>query len=258
MSKSTVVIGRPGSGKTAYLMDRVTEALEEGIPPSRIGMVSFTRAAVMVAAKRAAELMKHTGGGTDAKDFVNFKTLHAMAFSLLSLRKSRVMAGKHTEDFQALTGYNLSGIDVGEGTVANTIGSGSLYYHNLARARIETVARVMQEYPSRDVCPAQVREFGKAYTKFKASRGLMDFSDILEVAITENVTAPDLSVLLVDEAQDLSSLQWRFLDILSARADRVYYVGDSNQAIYSWAGADPDRFKLGPARQQSLIKGHRM
>jgi len=52
--------------------------------------------------------------------------------------------------------------------------------------------------------------------------------------------APKLDVMFVDEAQDLSPLQWAVVRKLCDHADKIYIAGDDDQAIYRWAGADVD------------------
>ena len=58
---------------------------------------------------------------------------------------------------------------------------------------------------------------------------------------------PKFKVVFIDEAQDLSPIQWMMYDILKSNAEDVYLAGDDDQAIYAWAGADVDRFIQEPA-----------
>jgi DNA helicase-2/ATP-dependent DNA helicase PcrA len=53
---------------------------------------------------------------------------------------------------------------------------------------------------------------------------------------------PRLEALIIDEAQDLSPLQWRLVEQLALRSQRCFLAGDDDQAIYNWAGADVDSF----------------
>ena len=61
---------------------------------------------------------------------------------------------------------------------------------------------------------------------------------------------------MVDEAQDLSPIQWKMYDILKKNSKHIILAGDDDQAIYGWAGADVARFQSEPAKdiilQQSL------
>jgi DNA helicase-2/ATP-dependent DNA helicase PcrA len=58
----------------------------------------------------------------------------------------------------------------------------------------------------------------------------------------ERDVAPKLEVVLIDEVQDLSPLQWKMVHSIISKAKTVYIAGDDDQAIYRWAGADVDYF----------------
>ena len=61
-----------------------------------------------------------------------------------------------------------------------------------------------------------------------------------------------LKVMFVDEAQDLSPLQWKMYD-LKSNSDDVYLAGDDDQAIYTWAGVDVNRFIKEPAKEEFYL-----
>ena len=68
---------------------------------------------------------------------------------------------------------------------------------------------------------------------------LYDFTDMLEIFVNYSSTVcPDLSVSFIDEAQDLSPLQWDGAHIIEQHSEKIYCAGDDEQAIYKWAGAD--------------------
>lgn len=60
--------------------------------------------------------------------------------------------------------------------------------------------------------------------------------------VAQKDKCPDFDVVFIDEAQDLSPIQWKMFDILKEKSKHIYLAGDDDQAIYSWAGADVDRF----------------
>ena len=64
---------------------------------------------------------------------------------------------------------------------------------------------------------------------------------MLEQFIEQDIS-PTFDVLFIDEAQDLSPLQWRMVRTLWKKADKTYIAGDDDQAIFRWAGADVDTF----------------
>lgn len=82
----------------------------------------------------------------------------------------------------------------------------------------------------------------RAYRHYKNSHGLLDFTDLLERVVDEPDRLPSLKALIIDEAQDLSKLQWRLVKALIERAAKTYVAGDDDQAVYTWAGADVDSF----------------
>ena len=77
--------------------------------------------------------------------------------------------------------------------------------------------------------------------RFKKEKRLHDFNDLLETFIAKNIT-PSFEVLFIDEAQDLSLLQWDMVRKIWANAKKTYIAGDDDQAIFKWAGADVDHF----------------
>jgi DNA helicase-2/ATP-dependent DNA helicase PcrA len=82
----------------------------------------------------------------------------------------------------------------------------------------------------------------RAYRHYKQSRALLDFTDLLEQIVHQPERLPRLDALIIDEAQDLSRLQWDLVTELAKRSKRSFLAGDDDQAVYNWAGADVDSF----------------
>ena len=111
---------------------------------------------------------------------------------------------------------------------------------------VEEVARA--RYPSnREIC-SKIQSFYKIYTDAKLSRGLTDYDDLLVFWLTLMEKFEDarsyfqnrFSHVLVDEYQDVNSLQARIVDQVASN-HQVMAVGDDAQCIYTWRGADrPD------------------
>ena len=91
--------------------------------------------------------------------------------------------------------------------------------------------------------------YGK-YTCFKKERDLIDFDDMLEMALNILEGSPDIlnsfknkyKYFNVDEAQDNSILQNRIIDILSSENNNIFMAGDEDQCIYGFRGACPQSF----------------
>jgi len=83
-----------------------------------------------------------------------------------------------------------------------------------------------------------VKQYNNSLTTYKKRNGLLDFTDMLQ----RYETALPIDICIVDEAQDLSSLQYRMAILASSQASEVYIAGDDDQAIFGWAGADVNKF----------------
>jgi DNA helicase-2/ATP-dependent DNA helicase PcrA len=228
-----IIIGPPGTGKTRTLLGEVDEALQNDIPPNRIGFLAFTKKA----AEEAIERAKVQFNFSDS-EMPYFRTLHSFAFRSLGLKKSRVLGNKDLREFGDILGLRLTGlVNAKEGSVYGyTKGDRAMFISSLSRLRrvsVEDQWRIMDDY----IGWREVERVHLGLIKYKESRGLFDFTDMLEVFI-ERGASPELDLLLVDEAQDLSRLQWQMVAKLAGSSKRVVVAGDDDQAIFQWAGAD--------------------
>ena len=96
------------------------------------------------------------------------------------------------------------------------------------------------------------------YEKFKKYNGLKDFTDML-VDLSENPSyIPQLKVVFLDEAQDLTPLQWKIAHLINEKTDRMFIAGDDDQGIYRWAGADINHFIGLEGGSEVLSQSHRI
>lgn len=212
----------------------VQDALKRGVAPSRIGFVSFTKKAANEGRDRARLIQK--------APFQYFQTLHSLAFTQLGYTRPRVMNGKVLHDFAAWMGLdlNFSRTFSDEGQYQRaTPDDRALFTINLARIQRRPLREVAREA---ELDWSLVNAVSYGLRRFKAERGLVDFTDMIENFIKTG-TAPELDLLCIDEAQDMSALQWEMADKLMERGKEVVIAGDDDQAIFGWAGADTDRFR---------------
>ena len=64
---------------------------------------------------------------------------------------------------------------------------------------------------------------------------------------------PKYDIVFIDEAQDLSPVQWKMVDIIRENSKYVILAGDDDQAIYGWAGADVKKFQDEPAKKDIIL-----
>jgi DNA helicase-2/ATP-dependent DNA helicase PcrA len=91
----------------------------------------------------------------------------------------------------------------------------------------------------------------KNYAEFKKKNKLLDFTDIIEMGISRNIDVP-VKIAIIDEAQDLTTLQWKMIEIAFRNCETMYIAGDDDQAIYEWSGADVNYF-LGIKADEQII-----
>lgn len=241
----TVIIGPPGTGKTATLVGRNTSAgvvpgivmdtLRDGYQPSDIAFVSYSRAAVQEAAARVGDVT-----GIDPARFTAFRTLHSTWARALG--GSNYMQAADWLRFKDRFGFNVSAHDesIEDGYkpgADETDGDRMLAAWDWCRAAMQPVDAA-QGRLGRFITLGEFRTFVGRYEEFKQASRKLDHGDIIVQAQARGLLL-DAPVILVDEAQDLSPLQVKTLEPSIERAERVWVVGDPDQAIYGFQGASP-------------------
>mgnify|MGYP005823310371 FL=1 len=234
----TIILGPPGTGKTTTLLNLVDEFIKTGIRPKQIGYFAFTKKAATEAATRASEKF-----GLDIEtDLENFRTLHSFAFRKLGITKEKMMGADDYREFGIKCGIPIKTTSFSNDD--GTFNSDNEYLTIINTARVKRMD-LLEYYDSRqnilDIERNTLYLLSEELKKFKKEKGLKDFTDLLEDFILKEIH-PSFEVLFIDEAQDLSLLQWDMVRCIWANAKKTYIAGDDDQAIFKWAGADVDHF----------------
>lgn len=223
-----VTHGPPGTGKTTYLAKMASEAAGRYGGRS-ILLASLTKAAAAEISQRQLPLPKDRIG-----------TLHSHAYRALGCPDIAEAAGEKLREWERSTGFKVahikSGDDDGENVYEDDHGEPSIYEaYVLLRARLT---------PRRE-WPLTVQEFAGEWEEFKNLHDLIDFEDMIDHAYKDTETAPgNPHVIYIDEAQDHSSSEFRLaIKWAKAAPGGGVIVGDTDQTIYAWRGADPKAFQ---------------
>jgi len=247
--------GPPGTGKTEKLIRRALAYIRIGTPIKRIGYFAFTKKAAL----EAKERMLNRNRQFQKKDLKYFQTLHSLAFHTLGLNEENVMQDYHYDDL----GKELSISVKAKRDLDSSpyLTCDNEYFQIITKAREKDI-EVWDEYCtgeySKDIRPNILKHVAANYIKYKKSNNLIDFTDMIHQFIQKKDLCPQFDVVFIDEAQDLSPIQWQMFDILKSNTKDMYLAGDDDQAIYAWAGADVDRFIQEPATEVVLKKSRRV
>lgn len=211
-----LVLAGPGSGKTRTLAGRVARLREQGTPAADIVAVTFTRRA---AGELRERLSAHLPPDGKAGPLPETDTLHALAL-------------KHWP--------GPAPVVLSEESARRAFAAANPGLDSRSAARAWNALSLGRE---RQALPETIRPCADAYAAWKRERGLADYSDLLETwltALRDGQPRP-WKHLLVDEIQDLSPLQRSLVLALAPEDGKGFFgIGDPDQAIYGFRGADAD------------------
>lgn len=231
------IYGPPGTGKTYRLISRARAYARIGSPLDKIGYFAFTKKA----AKEAKERMPFP-----PKRLRHFQTLHSLAFNTLSLSEDRVMQPYHYEDLGKLLNIRVRYQDKFNKEETHFLTCDNPYYQLIGRAMNKDISIEeefnLNEHNRNDVSWNTLKHISTNLVEYKKNNNLIDFNDMIHQFINKAEKCPEFDTVFIDEAQDLSKLQWKMFEVLKQKSKHIYLAGDDDQAIFSWAGADVDSF----------------
>ena len=218
----TVTAG-PGTGKTRTLIQRLAHLLAWGVSPHRITAITFTH--------RAAEEMRRRlrAAGGEAGEGVWVGTFHRFCHDLLTAIDQ--IAPPILDEREAAA------------VLAQAAGEGKTDLTVLARL----ISLHKSRWPQTDGdLPGESAVLYRGYQERLAALGVLDYDSLLIAALTALQTREDARAyarerawhLLVDEFQDINGVQYQLVRELAGDGRRLFVIGDPDQAIYGFRGAD--------------------
>ena len=240
--RSLLVLAGPGAGKTFCLIERIRYLIEQhGFDPSRICVFTFTNKA----AGEIAHRLETRAGLADAAQRITRGTIHAFCADLLR---------RYGEDIGLPAGFGIADEDYQLGVLRRIEGPRRWHRHTLTQFSASRFRNIGLHHDSLVLFDA--------YERHLVRRNVLDFDHLVIKAAELMERSPRAAeirtrwdVVLVDEFQDLNRVQYRIIRALARDHRHVFAVGDDEQSIYSWAGADravfttfDQEFQLGERR----------
>ncbi len=201
--------------------------------PSKIAYIAFSNAAADEAKKRITN------------DNVIVSTMHAFGSRELQLNTStHLLKGDKWKGFK-----NFSNIcaDLSFESYINESGYPQyknshmkiIEYAKNKRIALDEAALQLELHYSTDIYLTE--QIQADLITYKDQTGMFEYSDMISKFVEED-KCPPIHTVFLDEAQDLSPLQWEMFFYIESKSQRSYIAGDDDQTIYTFQGADPDIF----------------
>ena len=247
MSKPIVVIGPPGTGKTTFILNKIEEYIQQEIKIDEIAFFSFSNKAVDEAKQRAADRFK-----IPMNQLENFSTLHSFALRQMSLSREYIMSKNDWRNISNVLRININ-VSNDDDSFFNSYDEKYIHLiekakrrdmslddawakfaQNIVKHKLDYIAKGLQEYKDYGY-----ENFTDGVTGFlvKDVGPKKDFTDLISDYVRSD-RVKEFKVVFVDEAQDMSTIQWKMAEKIWKASEVSYIAMDPNQAIYTWADAD--------------------
>jgi len=235
-----LVLAGAGSGKTRVITHRLARLIETGADPRTIVAVTFTNKAAEEMRERARRLL----GTERLQSFVG--TFHA--WGLRFLRRYAAAAQLPPRFAIADTGDQLALVKeaMGELSISEQMLLPSSVRSRLSHAKSALVSPEEFEAAQTEFAGERIARIYRLYARKLAEAGAVDFDDLIVRPVRLLRSRPDLLEaerrrvrhLLIDEYQDTNTSQDALVKLLGEGAESLCAVGDEDQAIYRWRGAE--------------------
>lgn len=235
-----MVLAGPGSGKTTVIVGRIQNLVEkQGVNPSNILVITFTKAAAKEMEERYLALEQESSGGR-----VSFGTFHSVFFRVLKLAYQYDGANIVREE------QKVQFIREEMGKLSLDVEDEKEFIHSIL-GEISAVKGEMiplDHYYSKNCSEEIFKSLYKSYEEQMRRQGLLDFDDMLVMCCQLFRERKDIlsawqrkyQYILIDEFQDINRIQYEVVRMMALPENNLFIVGDDDQSIYRFRGAKPE------------------
>ena len=237
-----LVIAGAGSGKTKVLTHKIANLIEKGVKPWNILAITFTNKAANEMKERVEKLI-----GDDYSKDMWIGTFHSICVRILRRTIDKIGFDKSFIIFDTTDQRSVIKACLKELEIDDKLFSDRSVQAEISNAKNEMLepAEYARKY-SGDFRKDKIAEIYSLYQKKLKSNNAIDFDDIINYTIKVLTESPEdleyysdkFRYILVDEYQDTNKAQFTLITMLASRYGNITVVGDNDQGIYSFRGAD--------------------
>ena len=235
-----LVLAGAGSGKTRVIAEKIAQLVRhQHLRPGKIAAITFTNKAAREMRERAGRLLRGAGA-----DELNVCTFHALGLKLLQIEHAKVGLRR---------GFSVFDADDAAAIVKDLAPKSARPDALFALRTLLSQAKNSGMDPEQAAAAARSareREAADVYARYQSRLGAfnaVDFDDLIRLPLLLLETDAEaraqwqerIRYLLVDEYQDTNDVQYRWLKQLAGARGALTVVGDDDQSIYAWRGANP-------------------
>jgi len=233
-----MIVAGAGSGKTRVVTTKIAHLVTQGfVKPHKVTAVTFTNKAAGEMKERVVSMLSSAG--------MDYHTLNSITVSTFHSYCSRVLRG-----FIDRIGYNRDFVIYDSGDQEDLVG-GLLDKHAIDKKNLSArdAVSIFNAIKNGRSGIKQGSELEKVYRDYEVElkkNNALDFNDLLKLAVDLFVKCPDVleifqdkaKFFFVDEYQDTNRIQYQLVKMLASKHRNICVVGDEDQSIYKWRGAD--------------------
>ncbi len=240
-----LVLAGAGSGKTRVITEKIAHLVSRGKHEARhIAAITFTNKAAREMRERVAKRVRG-----DAAEGLTISTFHSLGLRFLQIEHARAKLRR---------GFSIFDSDDQMGVIKDLSTPG------LKKDALEALRGLVSKAKNEGLSPEQAMEAARSAREREAAQlyaryqerlqtfNAVDFDDLIRLPLMLLEEDPELApawrerirYLLVDECQDTNGAQYRLLKHLAGPRGALTCVGDDDQSIYAWRGANPENLEL--------------